>query len=156
MNTFLESLKHTDQPLIIFVSGTWNFTENCLSLLWTVKIFDNRFRNESKLLSMPVVGSLEVKVAVEAVVAWIEDILAAVDILFQDQWTDSFCMRKIRLVQHVQNAIFDFIEAFLVTLLHTLRLNLVLILCLFVWTEVSWLSNFVIWSFPKDHFLWDQ
>ena len=34
---------------------------------------------------MPVVGSLEVKVAVEAVVAWIEDILAAVDILFQDQ-----------------------------------------------------------------------
>ena len=34
---------------------------------------------------MPAGGSLEVKVAVEAVVAWIEDILAAVDILFQDQ-----------------------------------------------------------------------
>ena len=59
-----------------------------VTLLWgeiTVKFFDNQFCHESKLLNMPVVGSLEVKVAVEAVVAWIEDILAAVDILFQDQ-----------------------------------------------------------------------
>ena len=32
-NTFLESLKHTDQPWVVFVSGAWNSIKNCLSLL---------------------------------------------------------------------------------------------------------------------------
>ena len=32
-NTFLESLKHTDQPWVGFVSGAWSFIKNCLSLL---------------------------------------------------------------------------------------------------------------------------
>ena len=32
-NTFLESLKHTDQPWVVFVSGAWNFIKNCLNLL---------------------------------------------------------------------------------------------------------------------------
>ena len=32
-NTFLESLKHTDQPWVVFVAGTWNLIKNCLSLL---------------------------------------------------------------------------------------------------------------------------
>ena len=32
-NTFLESLRHIDQPWVGFVSGAWNFIKNCLSLL---------------------------------------------------------------------------------------------------------------------------
>ena len=34
MQCILESLKQTNQPLVGFVSGTWNFIKNCLSLLW--------------------------------------------------------------------------------------------------------------------------
>ena len=36
--TFLESLKHTDQPWVGFVTGVWHFIKNGLSLLW-VPIF---------------------------------------------------------------------------------------------------------------------
>ena len=31
---FLESLKHADQPWVVFVFGAWNFIKNGLSLLW--------------------------------------------------------------------------------------------------------------------------
>ena len=36
-NTFLESLKHTDQPWVVFVSGAWISIKNGLSLLcWAI------------------------------------------------------------------------------------------------------------------------
>ena len=35
-NKVLEILKHTDQTLVCFVSGTLNLIKNCLNLLWNV------------------------------------------------------------------------------------------------------------------------
>ena len=35
-NTFLEPLKHTDQPWVFFVSGVCNFIKNGFSLLWAI------------------------------------------------------------------------------------------------------------------------
>ena len=45
-NVFLESLKHTDQSWMVFVSGAWNFIKNGLILLWFDKwILTLKFQN---------------------------------------------------------------------------------------------------------------
>ena len=53
-NTFLGSLKHTDQPWVGFVYGAWNFIKNCLSLLWyicwqTLSVIETLVVNKSSI-----------------------------------------------------------------------------------------------------------